>query len=67
MEQQDSPCYGSLKWLSGRYDSKVNYVGQLDAKRVAAFVLLYLFIIGFPASLLGIQQIYIKHNQLLLS
>ena len=50
MNQQGSPCYDRLKWLSERYDSKVNSVGQLDGKKLAASVLLYVFIIGFPAS-----------------
>ena len=50
MDQQGSPCYDSLKWLSGRYDSKMNSVGQLDGKKLAASALLYVFIIGFPAS-----------------
>ena len=50
MDQQGSPCYHSLKWLSGRYDSKVNFDGLLDGKKLAASVLLYVFIIGFPAS-----------------
>ena len=42
--------YHSLKWMSRRYDSKVNSVGQLDGKKLAASVLLCVFIIGFPAS-----------------
>ena len=50
MDQQGSPCYDSLKWLSGIYDNKVNSVGQMDSKKLAALVLLYVFIIGFPAS-----------------
>ena len=49
MDQQGSPCYRSLKWRSERYDSKVNSVGQLDGKKLAASVLLYVFIIVFPA------------------
>ena len=52
MDQQGSPCYGSLKQLSGSYDSKVNFIGQLDAEKLAASVLLYVFNIGIPASLL---------------
>ena len=52
MDQQGSPCYGSLKWLSESYDIKVNFVGQLDAKKLVASVLLYVFNVGFPASLL---------------
>ena len=29
----------------------MNFVGQLNAKKLAALVLLYVFIIGFPTSL----------------
>ena len=50
INQQGSPCYGSLEWLSERYDSKVNSVSQLDDNKLATSVLLYVFIIGFPAS-----------------
>ena len=57
---QGSPCYGSLKWLPGRYDNKVNSVGQLDAKKLAALVLVYDFILGFPASLLYVYLYYDK-------
>ena len=52
MGQQGSHCYGSLKWLSGNYDSKVNYVGQLDTEKLTALVSLYVLNIEFPASLL---------------
>jgi hypothetical protein len=55
MDQQGSPCYGSCKWLSERYDSKVTSVGQLDSKKLAASVLLYVFIIGIPAFPLSIK------------
>ena len=51
MDQQGSPAYCSLKWLSENDDSKVNSVDQLDANKLVAFVLLYVFNIGFPASL----------------
>ena len=51
MDQQGSPAYCSLKWLSENDDSKVNSVDQLDANKLMAFVLLYVFNIGFPASL----------------
>ena len=52
INQQGSHCCASLKWLSGRYDSKVNTVGPLDAENFATAILLYVFNIGFPASLL---------------
>ena len=52
IDQQGSPCCGSLKWLSGRYDSKVNLVDPLDAEKLAEAGFLYVFNIGFPASLL---------------
>ena len=55
--QQGSNYYGSLKGLSGRYDSQVNSVGQLDAKKLATSDLLYLFILGFVASLLHTRNI----------
>ena len=51
MDHQGSPCYCSLKWLSESYDSKVNSVGQLDGKKLAASVLVYVFNLGFPPSL----------------
>ena len=52
MNLQGSPCCGSLKWLSGSYGSKVNPVGPLDADKLAEAVLLYVFNIALPASLL---------------
>ena len=51
MYQQGSHCYCSLNQLSGSYDSEVNSVGQLDAKKLAASVVLYVFNIVFPAFL----------------
>ena len=52
LNQQGSPCCGSLMWLKGRYNSKVNLIGPLDWERFAAEMLLYVFNIGFPESLL---------------
>ena len=37
--------------VSGEYDSKVNPFGSLDAEKFTASVLLYVFNIGFQASL----------------
>ena len=51
MDQQGSPAYCSLKWLSENDDSKVNSVDQLDANKLVAFVFLFVFNIGFPNSL----------------
>ena len=51
MGQQGSPCYDNFKLLARAYDSKVSPVGPLIAEKLAASVLLYVFIIGFPASL----------------
>ena len=48
MGQQGSHCYGSLKWLSGNYDSKVNYVGQLDTEKLTALVSLYVWVPSIP-------------------
>ena len=54
MDHQDSPCHGSLKWMSESFDSKVNSIGQLDAKKLAETGFSpYVFSIGFPASLIG--------------
>ena len=39
-------------WLKGRYNSKVNLIGLLDAEIFAAEIMLYVFNNGFPASLL---------------
>ena len=52
MDQQGSPCYGSITGLTGRYGSKVNHFGPLDAKKLAAAVLLYVFNKGLSLSLL---------------
>ena len=50
MVQQGSPCCGSLKWLSGRYNTKGNLIGPLDVEKLAKASFLYVFNRGFPAS-----------------
>ena len=49
--QQGWPCYGSLKWPTGSYDSKVSPVGPLITERLAPAVFPYEYNVGFPASL----------------
>ena len=52
MDHQGLSYCGYSEWRSGRYDSKVNPVGPLDADKLAEAVLLYVFNIALPASLL---------------
>ena len=51
MDPEGSPCYHNFLLVHSRYHSKVNLVGPLDAKRLPEAGCLYVFIIGFPASL----------------
>ena len=51
MNKEGSPCCGSLNGLLGSYDSKVNYVGPVDAEKLGAAVFPYVFKIWSPASL----------------
>ena len=53
MDQQGSSWCGSLEWLSEKYDSQVNPVGPLGAKKFGSLVLLHVFNIVCPATLLS--------------
>ena len=52
MNQQVSPCYHSFLAVTQRYNSKVTPIRELHAEKIAEAVLLYVFRIAFPASLL---------------
>ena len=56
MNQQGSPCCFNFLAVTSSYHSKVNLVGALDAEKVAAAVLLYVLLMGFPTSLFRITE-----------
>ena len=52
IDQQSSPSYHSFLTVPLSYHINVNLVGPLDAGKQAEAGFLFLFIIGFPTSLL---------------
>ena len=52
MDQQVSPCYYSCLTVSRSYHSKMTPISALHAEKIDDAVLLYVFRIAFPASLL---------------
>ena len=48
IDQQGSPCCPNFLTVTSSYHSKVNLVGELDAEKLAAAVLLYVLIMRFP-------------------
>ena len=51
MNQKVSPCYHRLPTVTHKYYSKVTPIAALYAEKYAEALLLYVFIIAFPASL----------------
>ena len=52
MDQQVSPSYHTFLLVTPSYHSKVTPIGVLHAEKIAEAVLLYVFRLAFPASLL---------------
>ena len=53
MNQQESTCCHNFLTVTLSYHSKVTPIGELHVVKIAEAVLLYVFRIAFPASLLG--------------
>ena len=51
MDNWGSLCYYTFLLINLRYQSKVNLVVPFDAEKLAEAGCAYVFIIGFPASL----------------
>ena len=47
-----SPCYHSFLTVTQSYHSKMTHISELHAEKIPEAVLLYVFRIAFPASLL---------------
>ena len=58
MDQQGPPCYHTFLTVTSSYHSKVKFVGPLDAEKLAEAGFLYVFNIGFSASLFSTTAQY---------
>ena len=56
MDQHGSPCCFNFLTVTSSYYNKVNLISALDAEILAAAVLIYVFSIGFPMSLLSEKE-----------
>ena len=52
INQQSYPCYHNFLTVTLSYHSKVNFVGPTDGENYGEADFLYVFNVGFPASLL---------------